>query len=83
MSSIKLIVDVDKEIYDRLKPSEYDMNDMIALTDAVRTGVSFEKMKEELRRTKIGGYCLHKYTDEYGMVMTVDDVFSIINRYTE
>lgn len=42
-----------------------------------------EKLKEKLRHTKVGSYYLHKYTDEYGMVITVKDVFSTINEMIE
>ena len=42
-----------------------------------------KKMRKELTHTKQGNYILHKYTDEYGMVITIDDMFSIIDRYLD
>ena len=42
-----------------------------------------KEMRKELTHTKQGNYILHKYTDEYGMVITIDDMFSIIDRYLD
>lgn len=40
-------------------------------------------LKAELDSTKINDYDLHKYTYEYGNVITVEDVMSIIDRHIE
>jgi len=43
-----------------------------------------KKLKENLSHTRLHGcYDLHKYTDEYGMVMTIHDLFSIIDEHIE
>ena len=42
-----------------------------------------KEMRKELTHTKQGNYILHKHTDEYGMVITIDDMFSIIDRYLD
>ena len=42
-----------------------------------------KEMRKELTHTKQGNYILHKYTDEYGMVITIDDMFIIIDRYLD
>ena len=42
-----------------------------------------DSLKSELNTAKSGNYELHKPTDEYGQVITVADVMSIIDRHIE
>lgn len=42
---------------------------------------ALDSLKTELNTANHGSYDFHKYTDEYGMVITVNDVMSVIDRY--
>lgn len=40
-----------------------------------------EKLKSELCHTKVGSHYLHKNSREYGIVMTVKDVFYVLDKH--